>query len=76
MPFVESDILALARAVANLPHEPGLSTFDNNTERCVFCGVEVEEHFDFKNQRHVMPALKHELNCPTLIARDMLTGFE
>ena len=64
--FLESDVIALAKAVLEDP----INYMDSDYSPfywCVYCGI--EQH-DMSSSAE----LEHDLDCPVLIAQDVLTG--
>lgn len=70
MQFATNDVVAVARAVLENP----LYEIDhgyNSYQYCQFCASERNIWPD--SAEHTFP---HEQNCPTLIAKDILTGLK
>lgn len=63
MTFDIEDVLTLSRAVVNAENHAHYDNYDGVYE-CVYC---LEKHW----RAH---KIKHSLDCPVLIAQDLLTG--
>jgi len=69
----DSDVIALARAAADIEPIYDLDHRDNTVERCPFCHEKSTEQYDPETRSHWQPRIKHKLDCATLIAKDLLT---
>ena len=72
----EDDIIALAKGVlaTKAIYDEKYNSRSPDTFVCPFCGQE-EWEVNCKED-HEMESIEHELNCPYLIAKDLLTGIK
>ena len=67
--FSEEDVLTVARAILTEPLEFMSGDFESYYY-CIYCGAVLHEcQYTDKN-------FKHKLDCPVLVAQDLLTGYE
>ena len=71
----EQDIQIVCRGV--LHHAIKWEHYPNSWDRyrCVFCGAEVPDNDDF-NEDEWNEKFPHNLHCPVLIAKDLMTNLE
>jgi len=65
--FKKEDVLILAKAILEEPLEYVDGDFESYYY-CVYCAVKLKGYFVN------MKDFKHDLNCPVLVAKDILTG--